>query len=98
MNLLKPVLTPVLTPVVQPVLAAAVPTPVPSPCVNVCRMDAGTGWCEGCLRTLDEIGAWSQLGDIDKRAVWATLAARRVHWRANGRELQPLPLPVLPPP
>ena len=109
MNLLKPVLTPVLTPMLTPVLqpvlapaaavapvAAAVPAAVPSPCVNVCRMDAGTGWCEGCLRTLDEIGAWSQLGDIDKRAVWATLAARRVHWRANGRELQPLP--VLPPP
>ena len=69
---------------------------VPSPCISVCRMHEPTGWCEGCLRTLDEIGAWSQLGDADKRAVWATLSVRQVHWRASGRELQPLP--VLPPP
>ena len=31
------------------------PAAVPSPCIAVCRMDAATGWCEGCLRTLDEI-------------------------------------------
>lgn len=64
---------------------------VVSPCVNVCRMDAATGWCEGCLRTLDEIGAWSVLGDAGKHAVWAALAPRRVHWQASGRELLPMP-------
>ena len=32
--------------------------PVPSPCISVCRMDAVTGWCEGCFRTLDEIAGW----------------------------------------
>ncbi|MBL8324873.1 MAG: DUF1289 domain-containing protein [Rubrivivax sp.] len=52
-------------------------TPVPSPCVNVCRMNAASGLCEGCLRTLDEVAAWSQLPDDAKRAVWAELAARR---------------------
>jgi predicted Fe-S protein YdhL (DUF1289 family) len=51
--------------------------PVPSPCINVCRMDAATGWCEGCQRTLDEIAAWSSLGAADKRAVWQQLASRR---------------------
>jgi predicted Fe-S protein YdhL (DUF1289 family) len=51
--------------------------PVPSPCIDVCRIDARTGLCEGCLRTLDEIAAWSALGDDDKRSVWALLDERR---------------------
>ena len=59
---------------------------VPSPCINVCRIHAGTGWCEGCLRTLDEITVWSRLDDAGKRAVWAELPGRRVAWlqRAAG--------------
>ena len=52
-------------------------TTVASPCTSVCRMDARTGWCEGCLRTLDEIAAWSGLGDADKRRVWLLLDQRR---------------------
>lgn len=51
-------------------------TPVPSPCRNVCRMDAVTGYCEGCLRTIDEIAAWAALPDADKRRVWAQLPLR----------------------
>ena len=48
-------------------------TPVASPCTSVCRMDARTGWCEGCLRTLDEIAGWSTLADAEKRQVWLLL-------------------------
>ena len=51
--------------------------PVPSPCIDVCRMGADSGLCEGCLRTLDEIAAWSQLSDAAKSEVWAALAQRR---------------------
>ncbi len=50
---------------------------VASPCTSVCRMDERTGWCEGCLRTLDEIAGWSVLADADKRAVWLLLEQRR---------------------
>ena len=49
---------------------------VPSPCVGVCRMHVATGWCEGCLRTIDEITVWSQLADRDKLAVWKALPQR----------------------
>ncbi|MFZ5540015.1 MAG: DUF1289 domain-containing protein [Pseudomonadota bacterium] len=52
-------------------------TPVPSPCVSVCRMDARTGLCEGCYRTIDEIARWSALPDAERRAVWRAIAARR---------------------
>ena len=50
---------------------------VASPCINVCRMDAASGLCEGCLRTLDEIAAWGTMDDDDKRAVWQRLEQRR---------------------
>ena len=51
--------------------------PVASPCTNVCRIDAASGWCEGCLRTMDEIAAWSGLDEAARRAVCADLALRR---------------------
>ncbi len=57
---------------------AASGTPVPSPCINVCKMDAASGWCAGCLRTLDEIAGWAALDDSARRAVWAQLPARRL--------------------
>jgi predicted Fe-S protein YdhL (DUF1289 family) len=51
---------------------------VPSPCQSVCVMHPGTGWCEGCLRTLDEIAGWSRMDNTAKRAVWAQLPGRVV--------------------
>lgn len=53
---------------------------VPSPCINVCRIHAGSGLCEGCLRTLDEIACWSLLDDAEKAAVVQGLPARRAAW------------------
>lgn len=55
----------------------ASPGTVPSPCVNVCRMNAATGLCDGCLRTIDEIAAWGSLSDVARRAVWKQLHLRR---------------------
>nr|WP_231752010.1 DUF1289 domain-containing protein [Burkholderia sp. MSMB1498] len=57
--------------------AGATGASVPSPCTNVCRIDARTGWCEGCRRTRDEIAGWRKFDDDAKRAVLARLAARR---------------------
>ncbi len=51
---------------------------VPSPCQSVCVMHPGTGWCEGCLRTIDEISAWSRMDNTAKRAVWKQLPERLV--------------------
>lgn len=56
------------------------PAPAPrgaSPCVNICRMDPATGWCEGCLRTLDEIATWTLLDLSEREAVLASLDQRR---------------------
>jgi len=49
---------------------------LPSPCISVCTMEIASGLCRGCLRTLDEIAAWSTLDDAGKRAVWARIEVR----------------------
>ncbi len=60
----------------------AKPGGVGSPCINICRMHAATGWCEGCLRTIEEIATWSRLDDAARRLVLQRLSPRRVAWRA----------------
>ncbi len=67
------------------VLAEPVPVAphsVPSPCVSVCVMHPQTGWCEGCLRTLQEIGDWSRASDEAKRLVWQQLPVRLLQRQA----------------
>lgn len=39
-------------------------------------MHAGTGWCEGCARTLQEIADWSRLDEGRKRGVWQAVLQR----------------------
>ena len=63
---------------------------VASPCISICQMHAASGWCTGCLRTLDEIAAWASLDDSGRRQVLQRLGARRVAWRARHQPtLQP---------
>ena len=52
-----------------------------SPCINVCKMDERSGFCEGCFRTIDEIACWSGYTREEKLAVLARLEPRR---RAAG--------------
>jgi predicted Fe-S protein YdhL (DUF1289 family) len=51
-------------------------TPVPSPCVSLCKMSQDTGFCEGCMRTIDEIIAWSTASNQFKREVWVEIRRR----------------------
>jgi hypothetical protein len=67
-------------------MAAPVSGSAASPCINVCQMDGATGWCRGCLRTIDEIAAWGRLDEAGRRGVLAQLASRRaalpLDWQA----------------
>ncbi|MDP2882503.1 MAG: DUF1289 domain-containing protein [Azonexus sp.] len=49
----------------------------PSPCINICKMDASNGLCQGCFRTLDEITVWSRLDDAGRQHILADVARRR---------------------
>lgn len=36
-----------------------------TPCIGICRLDE-KGFCEGCRRTLDEIGRWGTLSEAER--------------------------------
>lgn len=48
-----------------------------SPCIKICVIDPGSGLCTGCLRSLEEIAAWSRLPDEARRRIMAELPARK---------------------
>jgi len=47
-----------------------------TPCIKVCVVDAASGLCSGCGRTLAEIGGWLGFSDDQRRAVMAMLPSR----------------------
>jgi hypothetical protein len=49
----------------------------PSPCVSVCQMDPMTGYCVGCLRTLDEIRDWIISTPDERRKILVELPGRK---------------------
>jgi uncharacterized protein len=49
---------------------------VQSPCVKVCVLDPVSRICTGCGRTLDEIGNWLRLSDMERLKVAAELPDR----------------------
>lgn len=54
------------------------PEALSSPCTGVCQMDKDTGYCKGCLRTIDEIIDWGVASESRKRDIWAAIERRRV--------------------
>ena len=75
-----------MRPLLTPRSADADDAVVASPCVSVCAMDAASGLCVGCLRTLEEIACWSALDAGGKRAILAQLPARREHVAVHDSE------------
>jgi predicted Fe-S protein YdhL (DUF1289 family) len=49
---------------------------VPSPCQNICVMDDESGYCLGCLRSLEEITAWGVAPAAAKRRILERVALR----------------------
>jgi len=50
---------------------------IDSPCVKVCAIDATTGWCLGCGRSMAEIASWSTLAPERRAAVMGELEGRK---------------------
>ncbi|WP_233217219.1 DUF1289 domain-containing protein [Trinickia dabaoshanensis] len=51
-------------------------SPVGSPCIDICRIDQVSGYCEGCLRTREEIKAWKSSSDDEKLSMLDKLSKR----------------------
>ena len=51
--------------------------PLETPCIDVCEMDACSGLCVGCGRTLDEITGWADMSKEERRAMMTLLPGRK---------------------
>lgn len=60
---------------------------IDSPCVKVCVIHPETRLCTGCLRSIDEIGAWSGMTPEARRLVMDALPERAglITKRRGGR-------------
>lgn len=60
---------------------------VESPCVKVCVIHPKARLCTGCLRSIDEITAWSRMSVETRRAVIEELPSRQgqITQRRGGR-------------
>lgn len=60
---------------------------IESPCVKICVVHPESRLCTGCLRTIDEISAWSRMSPEARRAVMAELPSRagQLTKRRGGR-------------
>ena len=63
---------------------------VDSPCIKICVVHAQTRLCTGCLRSIDEIAAWSQMSPDARSAVMDALPDRAnlITKRRGGRAAQ----------
>jgi predicted Fe-S protein YdhL (DUF1289 family) len=51
-------------------------SPVSTPCIKICVMGQPSGLCQGCGRTLDEIGCWASLAEEERLAIMDQLPGR----------------------
>jgi uncharacterized protein len=56
---------------------------VKSPCIDVCRFEGRTGFCFGCLRTLEEAGAWDRLADHKRHVILRERSRREAKLGGN---------------
>jgi predicted Fe-S protein YdhL (DUF1289 family) len=55
---------------------------IESPCVKICTLDARSGLCLGCGRSVDEIARWTAMSAAERDRVtselpWRLAASRR---------------------
>jgi len=57
-----------------------------TPCIHVCVIEAGSGLCEGCGRSLEEIAHWSQFTDQERATIMRGLPERRRQGRRGAEK------------
>ena len=60
---------------------------IQSPCVKICAIHPLERICTGCYRTIEEIGSWSSMTDIDRKSIIRELPKRKLKLkkRRGGR-------------
>jgi predicted Fe-S protein YdhL (DUF1289 family) len=49
---------------------------IASPCVKICTLDAHSGMCLGCGRSIDEIARWTTMSAAERARVTGELPVR----------------------
>ena len=65
---------------------------ISTPCIKVCVMDAASGLCSGCGRTLEEIARWGQMTESERLSVMNVLSERLAR-RPTPRTQETNPVP-----
>ena len=61
---------------------------VQSPCINICVVHPAERICTGCLRSIEEIGAWGRMSNEERAELLEELPSRagRLKKRRGGRK------------
>jgi predicted Fe-S protein YdhL (DUF1289 family) len=57
---------------------------IDTPCVKICTLDARSGLCLGCGRTVDEIARWIEMSAAERARIIAELP-----WRLAASHAEP---------
>jgi predicted Fe-S protein YdhL (DUF1289 family) len=60
------------------------PTMIDTPCVKICTLDARSGQCLGCGRSVDEIARWTAMSDAERARVMGELPWRLAASRGSA--------------
>ena len=66
---------------------------IETPCIKVCAIDATTGWCLGCGRSMREVASWSSLAPEQRRAIMDELEGRKTQISDRTRRMRGYKLP-----
>jgi len=58
---------------------------IESPCVRLCVIEPASRLCMGCLRSIDEIAAWTRMSPEERRRIMDTLSERAARIRPVRR-------------
>ena len=60
---------------------------IESPCIRLCVIHPESRLCTGCLRTIEEITAWSRFSPEERRSIMTALPSRtaQLSRRRGGR-------------
>ena len=56
---------------------------IESPCVNICTLNARSGVCLDCGRTIEEIARWTAMSTAERARVMNQLSARLAAAKSN---------------
>lgn len=61
---------------------------IQSPCINICVIHPAARICTGCLRSIDEITAWSKISNDERADIMSALPERKALLvkRRGGRQ------------